>query len=206
MFPLVDLHIYERSMFSHRFYVTDCDGAAADLTGHSARLEVRREPDASGISTAVVASSSAGLLLTFAAGTDFATFTPVRFTTAGTLPTGLAINTTYYLVRVSATTARVATSLANADAGTVIAYTNAGTGVHTMTTQMFVSTSSDDLSVSSSGYVDLTWTGTQTEAIGAAHGPVLKYDLFIWPTATPANAVIIARGHVVARKNVAIPA
>lgn len=83
-------------------------------------------------SATFTASSSSGLLLTYA-GWDAQTYTPVRFTTTTTLPTGLSLNTTYYLVRVSATTARVATSLANADAGTVVAYTDAGTGTHTMT-------------------------------------------------------------------------
>lgn len=204
MFPQVDLHIYERSMFTHRFYVTDCDGAAADLTGYDARLELRREPDATGSSYAVTASSSSGLLLTLAA--DLPTFTPVQFTTTDTLPTGLTAGTTYYLVRVSATTARVATSLANAEAGTVVAYTDAGTGTHTMTAQNFVSTSADDLTVNAAGYVDLTWTGLQTEAIGSAHNVVLKYDLFIWPAATPANAIIIGQGYVVARKNKTVPA
>jgi len=81
-------------------------------------------------SNTVTASSSGGLLLTYT--NDFNTFTKVRFTTTTTLPTGLSLATDYYLVRVSATTARVATSLANAIAGTVIAYTDAGTGTHTM--------------------------------------------------------------------------
>ena len=40
----------------------------------------------------------------------------------------------YWLIRVSATTARVATSLANAIAGTAIAFTDAGTGTHTLRT------------------------------------------------------------------------
>jgi len=83
-------------------------------------------------SATVTASSSSGLLLTYA-GWDAQSYTPVRFTTTTTLPTGLSLNTTYYLVRVSATTARVATSLANVDSGTVVAYTDAGTGTHTMT-------------------------------------------------------------------------
>jgi hypothetical protein len=76
------------------------------------------------------ASSSSGLLLTYT--NDFANMTKVRFTTTTTLPTGLALNTDYYLVRVSATTARVATSIANAEAGTVVAFTDAGTGTHTL--------------------------------------------------------------------------
>lgn len=85
-------------------------------------------------SNTFTASSSSGLLLTYT--NDFKDLTKVRFTTTTTLPTGLSAGTDYWLVRVSATTARVATSLANAIAGTVIAYTDAGTGTHTLTIQM----------------------------------------------------------------------
>lgn len=77
------------------------------------------------------ASSSTGLLLTYT--NDFASYTSVKFSTTDTLPTGLNNTDIFWLVRVDATTARVATTLANAIAGTVIAYTNAGTGTHTMT-------------------------------------------------------------------------
>jgi len=85
-------------------------------------------------SNTFTATSSSGLLLTFA--NDWNTFQKVRFTTTTTLPTGLALNTDYWLVRVSATTARVATSYANAIAGTVIAFTDAGTGTHTLTCRL----------------------------------------------------------------------
>jgi hypothetical protein len=80
------------------------------------------------------ASSSSGLLLTYT--NDFKNLTKVRFTTTTTLPTGLSLGTDYWLVRVSATTARVATSYANARAGTVIAYTDGGTGTHTLTARV----------------------------------------------------------------------
>lgn len=86
------------------------------------------------LSNTFTASSSSGLLLTFA--NDWQSFTKVRFTTTGTLPTGLSLNTDYWLVRVSATTARVATSFANAIAGTVIAFTDAGSGTHTLTCRL----------------------------------------------------------------------
>jgi len=56
-----------------------------------------------------------------------------QFTTTTTLPTGLALATNYWLVRASATTFKVATSLANAQNGIVIDITAAGTGVHTFT-------------------------------------------------------------------------
>jgi len=57
----------------------------------------------------------------------------VRFTTTNTLPAGLSINTNYFLIYVSASTFKVATTLANANAGTAIDITDAGTGVHTIT-------------------------------------------------------------------------
>jgi hypothetical protein len=77
------------------------------------------------------ASSSSGLLLTFT--NDWQNYSKVRFTTTTTLPTGLVAGTDYWLIRVSATTARVATTFANAIAGTAIVFTDAGTGTHTMT-------------------------------------------------------------------------
>ena len=60
----------------------------------------------------------------------------VYFTTTGTLPAGLAINTIYFLIQVSSTTFKVATSYKNSvgtAAGTQIDITGAGTGTHTMT-------------------------------------------------------------------------
>ena len=100
--------------------------ATTNVTGTGSRVLIN--------SNTFTASSSSGLLLTFT--NDFNTYTKVRFTTTTTLPTGLSLATDYWLVRVSATTARVATSLANAMAGTVIAYTDGGTGTHTMMIQM----------------------------------------------------------------------
>jgi hypothetical protein len=75
-------------------------------------------------------SSSSGLLATYTS--DIPTYTPISYTNSGgALPTGLTANTVYWTVRVSATTSRLATTLANAIAGTVIAFTDAGTGTHT---------------------------------------------------------------------------
>lgn len=80
------------------------------------------------------ASSSTGLLLTYT--NDFTTYTQVRFTTTGTLPTGLTAGTDYWIVRQSSTTSKVSTSLANAIAGTYIGYTDGGSGTHTMKVQI----------------------------------------------------------------------
>jgi hypothetical protein len=87
-------------------------------------------------SNTFTASSSGGLLLTYTNDFGVATtqpYTSVRFTTTTTLPTGLNTSDTFWLVRQSATTANVATSLTNAIAGTFIAFTDAGTGTHTLT-------------------------------------------------------------------------
>jgi hypothetical protein len=86
-------------------------------------------------SNTFTASSSSGLLLTYT--NDFGTatvYTTVQFSNSGgALPTGLVAATTYWLVRQSATTAKVSTSYANAVAGTFIAFTDAGSGTNTLT-------------------------------------------------------------------------
>ena len=59
----------------------------------------------------------------------------VQLTTTGTLPTGLATSTNYYVVPVLSKGAdfKLATSLANANTGTVIAISTEGSGTHTVT-------------------------------------------------------------------------
>jgi hypothetical protein len=76
---------------------------------------------------------------TAAAGTDLLTVArvyltgeKVRVTTTNTLPAPLAINTDYYVIYISDTTIKLATTLANAYAGTEIDITTAGVGVHTI--------------------------------------------------------------------------
>lgn len=60
------------------------------------------------------------------------TGTRVRLTTTTTLPAGLALATDYYVIKVTDSTFKLATSYANAIAGTQINITDAGTGTHTM--------------------------------------------------------------------------
>jgi len=60
---------------------------------------------------------------------------PVVLTSTGTLPAGLSLATTYYIIRITSTTIGFASSQANANAltPTKIDLTDQGTGVHTMT-------------------------------------------------------------------------
>jgi len=60
------------------------------------------------------------------------TATAITLTTTGTLPTGLALATTYYVIKVSETSIKLATSANNANAGTAIDITGQGAGVHTI--------------------------------------------------------------------------
>lgn len=61
-------------------------------------------------------------------------YTRVQLTTTTTLPGGLAAATDYYVIKVTDTTIKLATSYANAVAGTAINITDAGTGTHTINT------------------------------------------------------------------------
>lgn len=98
--------------------------------------------------TAQATTNTLGQTDTFTAdaGTDLCTWsstanipsniltgTRVRLTTTTTLPGGLATATDYYVIRISDTTFKLATSYANAIAGTAINITDAGTGTHTVT-------------------------------------------------------------------------
>lgn len=63
-------------------------------------------------------------------------YTRVRFTTTGSLPTGLQLSTDYWVRRQSATTSKYANSSANAAANLFIGWVGTGnTGIHTYYTQ-----------------------------------------------------------------------
>jgi len=56
----------------------------------------------------------------------------VRFTTTGALPTGLAVNTDYFITKVDANSFKLSTTLANQVAGTFITTSGSQSGVHTV--------------------------------------------------------------------------
>jgi hypothetical protein len=60
----------------------------------------------------------------------------VRFTTSGALPTGLALATDYYLIRISDDTLMVASSMQNASDGDYLSISG-GSGTHTIAVQTF---------------------------------------------------------------------
>lgn len=63
---------------------------------------------------------------------EYTTGEKVRVSSAGTLPSGLSSGTDYYVIKVDATTIKLATSIANAHQGTEIDITSTGSGTHTI--------------------------------------------------------------------------
>ncbi len=105
----------------------------------------RKTPITSMAADATTNTLGYGDTFTADAGTDIITMTStanipsniltgtrVRLTTTTTLPAGLALATDYYVIKVTDSTFKLASSYANAIAGTAIDITDAGTGTHTM--------------------------------------------------------------------------
>lgn len=111
MLRLVDLECYYRL-------------ATTNVTGTGSRTLINTNTFTANAGTDVITYTN-----------DWSPFTKVRFTTTGTLPAGLALNTDYWLIRASTTTATVASSYINALAGTFVDITDTGTGTHTLTVQ-----------------------------------------------------------------------
>lgn len=67
------------------------------------------------------------------ASSELITGRKIQLTTTGTLPTGLALATDYYVIVIDTTHIKLATTLANAELGTGVDITGAGSGTHTGT-------------------------------------------------------------------------
>lgn len=65
----------------------------------------------------------------------FITGQKVQLTTSGSLPTGLSLATDYYVIRISSSTFRFATTPYNAFNGTAVTMSGAGSGTDTVTSQ-----------------------------------------------------------------------
>lgn len=107
--------------------------------------DIEEVPGAIKVQTATDSLFVTAVSATFTAddATDICTLGSGSFTTTGTavtvssnntLPNPLAANTTYFVIVVSPTTFKLATTLANALANTAIDITTTGVGVHTVTT------------------------------------------------------------------------
>jgi len=100
-----------------------------------------------GTKVATFASRSSNVItvtgLTNAANNEFQTGQAVLYSAPSGAMTGLTHNTTYYIVKVSALTFSLASSLANAQNGTVISLSSDGTGTQTFTLTLTARTGGD---------------------------------------------------------------
>jgi hypothetical protein len=121
------------------------------------------------------------------AGTDICThsninlfpYTRCQLTTTTTLPAGLSLATDYYVIKVTDTTIKFATSYANAVAGSAVNITDAGTGTHTINTLLPRYTSG-------AGVQAVIWN-TNATPLGAAT-PTLQLDNYTNAAQTSARA------------------
>lgn len=103
-----------------------CDGSAVSRSTYSALFAILAPTY--GTVTMTIASPC---VVTLAAH-GLQTGDSIYLTTTGALPTGLSVNTRYWVVKVDANTFNLATSLANALAGTKINTSGSQSGTHTM--------------------------------------------------------------------------
>lgn len=109
------------------------DVIVANSSGTASRVPTRiiGNVGATYISGTVTITIASPAVFTFTAH-GFVTGTTVLLTTTGALPTGLAINTTYFVIRIDADTFNLSTTLANAVAGTKINTSGSQSGTHTV--------------------------------------------------------------------------
>jgi hypothetical protein len=125
-------------------------------------------------------------LLTFAQSEPIDTGDGVAFSTTGSLPAPLTTGTTYYAVKVTDTTYKLATSAANAVAGTTIDLTTAGSGTITASHVDYATYAVD-------GSVDTSQTAYDNikALLTACRGMLVfsagKYRLILDQVATPAS-------------------
>jgi microcystin-dependent protein len=103
-----------------------CDGSAISRTTYS--LLYNNLVPVVGTFTVTIATPAVVTLNTH----GFQTGDSVFLTTTGALPTGLSVNTLYYVIRVDANTFNLATSRANAYAATKIATSGTQSGTHSL--------------------------------------------------------------------------
>ena len=103
-----------------------CDGTAVSRTTY-ANLFAAIVPSKG---TVTITIATPGVVTLSAHG--FQTGDMIYLTTTGALPTGLSQNTIYFVINVTSSTFRLATSAANAAAGTAINTSGSQSGTHTL--------------------------------------------------------------------------
>jgi hypothetical protein len=124
----------------------------------------------------------------------YATGLKVAATTAGTLPTGLSA-TDYYVIKVDASTIKLASSAANAIAGTAVNITGDGSGTHTLTPAALGGGSYKlQYSLDGTTYIDSGVTNNVTTTASFLHekvDPMFNFVRLVWAMTAGQIAYIV---------------
>lgn len=175
-------HILNASAFTAAATTAPCIMMLVDVLGFYRVTSVTTTSSQATTNTLVAFST-----FTADASTDICTHTninllnysTVQVSTTTTLPAGLSAATNYFVIKISDTTCKLATSYANAVAGTAINITDAGTGTHTINTLLPRYTDG-------AGVQAFMWN-TNSTALGAAT-PSLSLASYTNSVATAAKA------------------
>ena len=126
-------HILNASAFSAAATSMPAIFMLVDLLGFYPMTSATTANDQATIHAVTATFANATDIITHT-GYDIASLTKVQFTNSGgALPSGISALTDYWTIRQSATTSKIATSLALAIAGTAVDFTTDGTGTNTIT-------------------------------------------------------------------------
>jgi hypothetical protein len=143
-------------------------------------------------STYTVTITNATPAVVTATGSSYPPGTPIVFSTTGTLPSPLAVNTVYYVASTSPTPTADTFGVSATVGGTGIATTTAGSGVHTVTVPLASTTSGSSivtiydtgLGVQSVSFTSSTVTTVPT-VVTTAVAPTLDTGVVFYGTSLP---------------------
>lgn len=99
-----------------------------------------------------------------------------QVSSSGSLPGGLSTSTDYYVIKLTANTYQLASSLANANAGTAVNLTSVGSGTHTFTPRADISDLRFDKKGVSASFVDFC---IQRVTTGTGATELVETGLFV---------------------------
>ena len=133
-----------------------CNGTAYSRSTYSALFNILTE--SKGTCTISIEASAIVTL----SNHQFITGRCIELTTTGALPTGLSINTNYYVIYIDSSTFYLATSFENALAGTKIGTSGTQSGTHTLRHCPFGISGASDFKVPDGIGASLAGTGTSS--------------------------------------------
>jgi len=139
-------------------------------------------------STYTVTITNATPAVVTATGSSYPPGTPIVFSTTGTLPSPLAVNTVYYVASTSPTPTANTFGVSTTVGGTGIATTTAGSGVHTVTVPLASTTSGSSIVTiydTGLGVQSVSFTNGSPTVVTAAVAPTLDTNVVFYGTSLP---------------------